>query len=69
MTLTRGPEGVRNKGNWLYSAELFTCFFNPLNPKAKRHFLQIQDYKLNVHVWYTILKLLMSVFHNWYNYE
>ena len=42
---------------------------NPLTPKAKQHFLQIQDYKLIFHVWYTILKLLMNVFHNWYNYE
>ena len=41
-----------------------------LTPKAK-HFLQIQDshYKLTVNVWYTILKLLMSVVHNCYNYE
>ena len=24
--------------------------YNPLTPKEKRHFVQIQDYKLNVYV-------------------
>ena len=42
---------------------------NPLTPKAKWHFLQIQDYKLYVHVWYTILKLLIIMNEKSYGFE
>ena len=37
--------------------------FNPLSPKANGPFYYIRNYKLNAHVWYTIWKLLISIFH------
>ena len=53
--------GVNNREEEFYEDYLAKVMFNgsrnevslpsnPLTPKAKRHFLQIQDYKLNVHV-------------------